>query len=56
MHANENIRRSISATVDEIVERHRVLGLPIEAEDFEAWQIIDRIEKKIAKQLGQWPK
>jgi len=47
MSENDNARRSISATVDEFVQGHQRLGIPVDPEEFcEAWEIIQRIERR----------
>lgn len=50
MSDNERVRASISATMDEIVRGHQALGLPIDREDFEAYEILHRIERRILAQ------
>ncbi len=48
MSENDCTRRSITATVDEIVQGHQALGLPVEEEEFlEIWEVINRIEKQL---------
>jgi len=48
MSENDRTRASISATVAEIGQEHQALGIPVDADDFlEAWEIIDRIERRL---------
>ena len=41
------VRLSVLATVKELQEGHRLLGLPPDPEDREAYDIICRIERKM---------
>lgn len=45
----DHTRASLSATLSEIEDGHRALGLPIDEDDFEAWVIIDRLEKRLKR-------
>lgn len=56
MSENDATRTSITATVNEIVQGHAALGLPVEEEEFlEAWAIIDRIERQLqAEKAKAW--
>lgn len=53
MPDNDDVRRSISATVDEMVAGYQRLGLPMDEDDFEAWVILDRIEKRLRRRMGK---
>lgn len=51
--SNDRIRASISATLAEIVPTSRALGLPADYADYEAWEIIARIEAKLQASKGK---
>lgn len=45
---NNHVRASISATLAEIAQTHKALGLPVEPDEFgEAWSVICRIERRL---------
>lgn len=56
MSESDRARASINATLDEIVQRHEALGIPIDEDDFdEAWEIIDRLERHMqAQKAAAW--
>lgn len=54
MSENDRTRASITATLDEIVQRHITLGIPIDEDDFgEAWEIVDRLERHMQAQKAR---
>lgn len=51
MPDNDRARASISATLTELELGHQALGIPIDEGDFEAWIIVDRIEKRMRRKM-----
>lgn len=44
---NSRVRTSISATLAEIEQTHKTLGIPVEEDEFcEAWGVITSIERR----------
>lgn len=43
----------VSAILGEVEQLHRDLALPIEPEDFEAWVIVNRVEKRLRHKMGK---
>lgn len=50
MSENDNARRSITATVDEYVQGHDQLQIPVDPDEFcEMWEILQRIEQRLSE-------